>query len=104
MNTDNKLIFEAYCNRLLNELDYGASDFGGSFGPVIRKAKSGELPGKGYLIGSIADSLNISAEEAANKLTSAVFAHLFKSRKQLLQVKKLNFITQQKTKTNLWLQ
>ena len=98
MNNDNKLIFEAYCNKLLNELDYGASDFGGSFGPVMRKAKAGELPGKGYLIGSIADSLNISAEEAANKLTSAVFAHLFKQQKATVAGKEVEFYNPAKNK------
>jgi len=82
-NNDAKLIFEAYLNnkKILNELDYGAMDVGGSFGGVIKKAKTGELPGKGYLIGSIADSLGISPEEAANKLTSAVFSNLFKQQK-----------------------
>ena len=98
MNNDNKLIFEAYCKKLLNELDYGASDFGGSFGPVMRKAKAGELPGKGYLIGSIADSLNISAEEAANKLTSAVFAHLFKQQKATVAGKEVEFYNPAKNK------
>jgi len=98
MNKDSKLIFEAYYNKLLNELDYGASDFGGSFGPVIRKAKTGSLPGKGYLIGSIADSLNISPEEAANKLTSAVFAHLFKQQKATIADKEVQFYNSAKNK------
>ena len=47
MNNDSKLIFEAYISKknLLNELGYGASDFGGAFGGIIKKAKTGDLPG-----------------------------------------------------------
>lgn len=100
MNNDSKLIFEAYLKKttVLNELDYGASDFGGSFGGVIKKAKTGELPGKGYLIGHIADSLMISPEEAANKLTSAVFANLFKQQKATVAGKEVQYYNPSKNK------
>jgi hypothetical protein len=100
MNNDSKLIFEAYFNKqsLLNELDYGASDFGGAFGGVIKKAKSNELPGRGYLIGNIADSLGISQEEAANKLTSAVFSNLFKQNKSTIAGQEVEYVNPAKNK------
>lgn len=99
MNQDTKFIFEAYAKKsLLNELDYGASDFGGAFGGVIRKAKKQELPGKGYLIANIADSLGISHEEAANKLTSAVFSNLFKQQKATIAGQEVNFYNPAKNK------
>jgi hypothetical protein len=99
-NNDSKLIFEAYLNnkKILNELDYGAMDVGGSFGGVIKKAKAGELPGKGYLIGSIADSLGISSEEAANKLTSAVFSNLFKQQKATVAGQEVAYFNPAKNK------
>lgn len=100
MNNDSKLIFEAYFNKqsLLNELDYGASDFGGAFGGVIKKAKSNELPGRGYLIGNIADSLGISQEEAANKLTSAVFSSLFRQNKSTITGQEVEYVNPAKNK------
>lgn len=100
MNNDSKLIFEAYLNKqsLLNELDYGASDFGGAFGGVIKKAKSNELPGRGYLIGNIADSLGISQEEAANKLTSAVFSSLFRQNKSTIAGQEVEYVNPAKNK------
>jgi hypothetical protein len=100
MNNDSKLIFEAYLNKqsLLNELDYGASDFGGAFGGVIKKAKSNELPGRGYLIGNIADSLGISQEEAANKLTSAVFSSLFRQNKSTIAGQAVEYVNPAKNK------
>ncbi|NBP15660.1 hypothetical protein EBU95_14910 [bacterium] len=100
MNNDSKLIFEAYISKknLLNELDYGASDFGGAFGGIIKKAKTGDLPGKGYLIGNIASSLGISMEEAANKFTSAVFSNLFKQQKSSIGGKEVEFINPAKNK------
>jgi hypothetical protein len=100
MNRDNKLIFEAYASRqnLISELDYGASDFGGAFGGLVKKAKSGELPGKGYLIGNIADSLGISLEEAANKFTSAVFSNLFKQQKATIAGQEVAFYNPAKNK------
>lgn len=100
MNHDSKLIFEAYLNnkKILNELDYGAMDVGGAFGGVVKKAKTGELPGKGYLIGNIADSLGISVEEAANKLTSAVFSNLFKQQKATIAGQEVSFLNPAKNK------
>jgi len=100
MNNDAKLIFEAYLNKktLLNELDYGAADFSSSLGGIAKKAKAGELPGKGYLIGHIADSLMVSPEEAANMLTSAVFANLFKQQAATIAGQEVQYFNPPKKK------
>jgi hypothetical protein len=100
MNNDAKLIFEAYLNKktLLNELDYGAADFSSSLGGIAKKAKAGELPGKGYLIGHIADSLMVSPEEAANMLTSAVFANLFKQQAATIAGQEVQYFNPSKNK------
>lgn len=88
MDRDSKLIFEAY--RLVNELDIG-TDWAGGPSQVIRK-KISTAPGGGYLIGSIAKSLNISLEDAADKLTAAIFPRLFKQKPGIINGKEVGYI------------
>lgn len=91
MNNDSKLIFEAYKqNILINELDIG-TDWAGGGEPEIRK-KIGTAPGGGYLIGTIAKSLNISKEEAADMLTSALFPRLFKQKQAVINGKEVGYV------------
>jgi hypothetical protein len=91
MNNDSKLIFEAYKqNILINELDIG-TDWAGGGEPEIRK-KIGTAPGSGYLIGAIADSLNISKEEAADMLTAAIFPRLFKQKQAVINGKEVGYV------------
>lgn len=91
MNNDSRLIFEAYKqNILINELDIG-TDWAGGGEPEIRK-KIGTAPGSGYLIGAIADSLNISKEEAADMLTAAIFPRLFKQKQAVINGKEVGYV------------
>jgi hypothetical protein len=91
MNNDSKLIFEAYKqNILINELDIG-TDWAGGGEPEIRK-KIGTAPGGGYLIGTIANSLNISKEEAADMLTAALFPRLFKQKQAVINGKEVGYV------------
>lgn len=88
MDNDSKLIFEAY--KLISELDIG-TDWAGGPSPTIRQ-KIKSAPGGGYLIGSIAKSLNISLEEAADKLTAAIFPRLFKQKPGVINGKEVGYI------------
>lgn len=88
MDNDSKLIFEAY--KLINELDIG-TDWAGGPSQSIRK-KISTAPGGGYLIGSIAKSLNISLEDAADKLTAAIFPRLFKQKSGVINGKEVGYI------------
>jgi len=89
MDLDTKLIFEAY--KLINELDIG-TDWAGRPSPTIRQ-KIKTAPGGGYLIGSIAKSLNISLEDAADKLTAAIFPRLFKQKSSVINGREVGYIT-----------
>lgn len=88
MDNDSKLIFEAY--KLINELDVGTDWAGGPSSPIRKKISS--APGGGYLIGSIAKSLNISLEDAADKLTAAIFPRLFKQKPGVINGKEVGYI------------
>jgi len=88
MDNDSKLIFEAY--KLINELDVGTDWAGGSSPTIRQKIKS--APGGGYLVGAIAKSLNISIEDAADKLTAAIFPRLFKQKPSVINGKEVGYV------------
>ena len=78
MNKDNHLIFEAYKQKLLTELDVGADFAGGAVAPIKKAIKS--APGKGYLIDLISKGLSISHEDATDMLVNKVFNKVFKQK------------------------
>ena len=88
MDKDTRLIFEAY--KIINELDIG-TDWAGGPSPAIRQ-KIKSAPGGGYIIGAIAKSLNISLEDAADKLTAAIFPRLFKQKAGVIDGKEVGYI------------
>lgn len=92
MNSDSKLIFEAYFNKtykLINELDVGAEFAGGALGPIKKSIKS--APGKGYLVDSIAKGLSISHEDAVELLGKKVFDKVFKQKAVTINGKEYPF-------------
>jgi hypothetical protein len=67
--------FNSLFNQLLNEYTPVGAEFG-SFGSSLKSA-IGTAPGKGYLIGNIADSLGKTKEEVVDMISKSLFDKVF---------------------------